>query len=59
MKEIIGAMGDAVVRLGNNFRHPLIYDVQVVSGDEMDAIMASIERNPNTRRRRRGRWTRS
>ena len=52
MKEIKRAMGDAVVHFGNNFRH-LIYDVRVLPGEEMDGVMASIDRNPNIRRRRR------
>ena len=52
MKEIKRAMGDAVIHLGNNFRHPLIYDVQVVPGDEVDAVMTS-DLKPNARRRRR------
>ena len=58
MKEIKRAMGDAIVYFGNNYRHPLLYDVQVVSGDNMDAVMASVERHPNAhRRRRKGRRT--
>ena len=53
MNEIKRAMGDAIVYFGNNFRHPLLYDVQVVPGGEMDAVMASIERHPNAHLRRR------
>ena len=57
MKEIKRAMGDAIVHFGNNFRHPLLYDVQVVPGDEMDALMA-FDDTQSQRRRRRGRRTR-
>lgn len=53
MKEIKRAMGDAVVNFGNNFRHPLLYDAQVIPGDEIDAVMASMNRNFNTLRQRR------
>lgn len=48
MVEIKRAMGDAVAYFGNNFRHPLLYDVRVVPGDEMDAIIAS-SNNSRTR----------
>lgn len=53
MKEIKRAMGDAIVYFGNNFRHPLIYDVQVVPGDRMDAMMASDDSRQMHKRRRR------
>ena len=36
----------AIPRLGSNYRHPLLFDVQVISGDEGEAFVASIERSP-------------
>jgi len=36
------AIIDAIPRLGSNYRHPLLFDTQVVSGDEADSIIASI-----------------
>ena len=53
LNQIKQAIGDAIVHLGNNYRHPLLYDVQVVPGDKMDAVMASIKRHPNAHRRQR------
>ena len=53
LKEIQRAIGDAIVHLGNNYRHPLIYDVQVIPGNEMDAVIASVDTHPNVHRRRR------
>lgn len=53
LESIKSAILDAIVHLGNNYRHPLLYNVQVIPGSEMDAMMASIERHPNAHRRRR------
>ena len=53
MKEIKQAMGNAIVYFGNNFRHPLLYDVRVVPGDEIDATIASIDYNLNAHQRKR------
>ena len=40
-----------VVRLGSNYRHPLLFDVQIVPGDGTDAIIASTERSPKRKRK--------
>ena len=53
MIEIKRAMGDAIVHFGNNFQHPLLYDVRVVPGDEMDALMALDDSFSFSGRRRR------
>jgi len=53
LKEIKRAMADAVVHFGNNFRHPLLFDVQVVPGDEVDAAIASVDSRQRKGRKRR------
>ncbi len=46
---ITTAILDAIVHLGSNYRHPLLFDVQVLTGDRIDAC----EHSPRRRRRRR------
>ena len=41
----------AIPRLGSNYRHPLLFDVQVILGDESEAFVASIKQSPNSRSR--------
>ncbi|NJO97726.1 MAG: hypothetical protein HC764_18450 [Pleurocapsa sp. CRU_1_2] len=56
LKQIELAVIAALPRLGSNYRHPLLFDVQVVPGDKIDALIASVE---NARARiRRQRTTR-
>ncbi len=43
------AILDAIVHLGSNYRHPLLFDVQVLTGDQIDAS----EHSPRRRKRRR------
>lgn len=40
-----------VVKLGSNYRHPLLFDVQIVPGDGTDAIISSAARSPKRKRR--------
>ena len=47
---IRSAIVDGIVHLGSNYRHPLLFDVQVLSGDDID-----IEKPLGRRRRRRRR----
>ena len=53
LESIKSAILDAIVHLGNNFRHPLLYDVQIIPGNEMDATIASIDYNPKAHRQKR------
>ena len=41
----------AVPRLGSNYRHPLLFDVQVISSNKIDAFFASVKQSPNSRPR--------
>lgn len=45
------AILDAVVHLGSNYRHPLLYSVQVVPGDKADSIIASVTKDDRRQRR--------
>ncbi len=47
---------EAIIHLGSNYRHPLLFNVQVLPGDEIDALIASCElpKSPTVRRRLRG-----
>ncbi|NJK58877.1 MAG: hypothetical protein HC939_24330 [Pleurocapsa sp. SU_5_0] len=51
LKQIEAAIIAALPRLGSNYRHPLLFDVQVVPGDEIDALISSVE-NARARIRR-------
>jgi hypothetical protein len=42
IKKIESAIVAAIPHLGNNFRHPLLFNVQILPGDKIDALMASI-----------------
>jgi hypothetical protein len=42
IKQIESAIIDSIPHLGSNFRHPLLFDVQILPGDNIDALMASI-----------------
>ena len=48
IKKIERAITEAIVRLGSNYRHPLYFDVQVLSGDETSAYLASIKNLPRS-----------
>ena len=47
------AILDAIVHLGSNYRHPLLFNVQVLPGDKMDAYMSSIRHSKSGLRRRK------
>ena len=47
------AIVDAVLRLGSNYRHPLLFDVQILPGDETDTNPQPSNPRPNRRRRRK------
>lgn len=53
MKRIETIIASIIPRLGNNYRHPLLFDVQVFD-NEFEACLASIEQ-PQVERQRRGR----
>jgi hypothetical protein len=42
IKQIESAIVEIIPYLGNNFRHPLLFNVQILPGDNIDALMASI-----------------
>lgn len=44
---------EAIIHLGSNYRHPLLFNVQVLPGDEIDALIASVENARNRIRRLR------
>lgn len=44
IEPIKAAIIQAIPHLGSNYRHSLLFDVQVISGDEVDAFIASVER---------------
>ena len=56
---IKSAVIDGIVHLGSNFRHPLLFDVQVVPGDELDAAEPNPDKPPSKSRRRRKRRSNS
>ena len=58
-KQIGSAIIDAILRLGSNYRHPLLYDVQVIAGDDLDTSKPQLDKSPPRRRRRRRRKTNS
>lgn len=43
IEKIRTAILDAIPRFGSNYHHPLLFDVQILPGNEMDAYMASID----------------
>lgn len=47
------AIADAIVRLGSNFRHPLLFRVQVIPYQEADTT--TVDYSPPRRKRRRRR----
>jgi len=53
VKPLKSAILDAIVHLGSNYRHPLLYRVQVIPGDEADAIIASVPKRDKRQRRPR------
>ena len=48
---IKSAILSVIPRLGSNYKHPLLFDVQVLPGDGTDAIVASTERSPKRKRK--------
>ncbi len=48
---IVKAILEAIPCLGSNYRHPLLFNVQVLPGDEIDAYLASIK-DPKSKLRR-------
>ena len=52
MKRIETAIAQVIPRLGSNFRHPLLFDVQVFE-NEFEACLASIEKPQNRLIRKR------
>ena len=58
VERIKTAILDAIPRLGSNYRHPLLFGVQIFPGDAIDAQLASIEdlrgRVQGVRKRNRG-----
>jgi len=54
-KQIGSAIIDAILRLGSNYRHPLLYDVQIIPGDGTDTSDPQLDKSPTRRRRRRRR----
>ena len=43
IKEIKTAIIGAIPHLGSNYRHPLLFDVQILPGEEMDAYLTSVK----------------
>lgn len=50
---IKSAVIDGIVHLGSNFRHPLLFDVQVIPGDEPDTNEPNSDKPPSKAGRRR------
>ena len=50
IEQLDSAILDAIINIGSNYRHPLLFNVQVLPGDEIDAIIAS-GNNPRARSR--------
>ena len=50
IERIKSAILDAIVHLGSNYRHPLLFKVQVVPGDEQNAYLSSIKDGIRQRR---------
>ena len=44
-----------IISLGDNYRHPLYFDVQVAPGDEMDYLLDSSSNRSKVRRKRKRR----
>ena len=42
---IKSAIIEAVIHLGSNYRHPLLFNVQIVPGDELDAFFHGFGRS--------------
>jgi hypothetical protein len=53
IETIKSAITDSIPYLGTNFRHPLLFNLQIKSGDRLDALIASSAENfpPGSRRR--------
>ena len=53
VEEIKRAIIEAIPHLDRNYHHSLSFDVQVIRGNESDAIIASADNSSGKRRRRR------
>ena len=42
IEEVKQAIVDIIPHLGSNYRHPILFDVQIFPGDEIDAYLNSI-----------------
>lgn len=53
LRQIKTAILSTIPHLGSNFRHPLFFNVQILPGDKVDALMASSAENfsPGLRQR--------
>jgi hypothetical protein len=53
LDQVKTAILGAIPHLGTNFRYPLFFNLQIKSGDQLDALMASAVETlpPGTRRR--------
>jgi hypothetical protein len=53
IETIKSAIIDSIPHLGTNFRYPLMFQVQIIPGDRLDAFMASSAENfpPGSRQR--------
>ena len=51
--QIEAAILAAIPHLGSNYRHPLLFDVQVLPGSRISAFVASLnnQQSPNSKRR--------
>jgi len=51
LNQLRAAIIDIIPRLGSNYRHPLLFNVQVIPGDEVDSIIASVPKRDRRQRR--------
>jgi hypothetical protein len=58
LEQVKTAILGAIPHLGTNFRHPLFFNVQILPGNQTDALIASIEHQKTKRTGRRFRQTR-
>lgn len=55
IERITRAINEAIPCLGSNYRHPLLFNVQVIPGDEIEASLASVKDSKGRFRRSRRR----
>jgi hypothetical protein len=53
IETITTAIIDSIPHLGTNFRYPLLFQIEIIPGDRLDALIASFTQTPSPRLRQR------